>query len=53
VSCSSAVACTAAGSFEGSSDLFSLAEAWNGTAWAVQTTPNSIRRRPTGVAGLP
>ena len=41
VSCSSAVACTAVGSFEGSSDLFSLAEAWNGTAWALETTPNS------------
>jgi hypothetical protein len=41
VSCSSAVACTAVGSFEGSSDLFSLAEAWNGTAWALETTPNA------------
>ena len=41
VSCSSAAACTAVGSFEGSSDLFSLAEAWNGTAWAVETTPNA------------
>lgn len=41
VSCSSAGACTAVGSFEGSSDLFSLAEAWNGTAWALETTPNS------------
>ena len=41
VSCSSAAACTAVGSFEGSSDLFSLAEAWNGTAWALETTPNS------------
>jgi hypothetical protein len=41
VSCSSADACTAVGSFEGSSDLFSLAEVWNGTAWALETTPNS------------
>jgi hypothetical protein len=41
VSCSSATACTAAGDYENSSGVFvTLAERWNGTKWAVQSTPN-------------
>jgi hypothetical protein len=44
VSCTSASACTGAGWYETSpGDYETLAEAWNGTAWAIQTTPN-----PTG-----
>jgi hypothetical protein len=40
VSCSSATACTAVGFFVASNgSQLPLAEAWNGTAWAIQTTP--------------
>jgi hypothetical protein len=39
VSCSSATSCTAAGSYVNSSgDQLSLAEYWNGSTWAIQTT---------------
>jgi hypothetical protein len=47
MSCSSATACTAAGSYgtkRGSSVL--LAERWNGTAWRIQATPS-----PGGATG--
>jgi hypothetical protein len=46
VSCTSAAACTAVGTQEIVADVFgdvshlTLAEAWNGSAWAVQSTPN-------------
>jgi hypothetical protein len=43
VSCSDASDCTAVGGYTttvGSSPNKTLAERWNGTAWAVQTTPN-------------
>jgi hypothetical protein len=42
VSCSSASACTAVGSyFNGAGTMVTLAERWNGTKWAIQVTPNS------------
>jgi hypothetical protein len=44
VSCTSASACTAAGSDSTSSGT--LAERWNGTAWTIQKTPN-----PSGAQG--
>jgi hypothetical protein len=41
VSCTSASACTAVGQFYDSSDVgFALAEAWNGTSWSIETTPD-------------
>ncbi|HSZ28385.1 MAG TPA: hypothetical protein VK784_01345 [Pseudonocardiaceae bacterium] len=41
VSCVSATACTAVGTYENDSDDFvSLAESWNGSAWAIEPTPN-------------
>jgi hypothetical protein len=41
VACSSATHCEAVGSYNNSADvLVTLAEVWNGTQWAVQTTPN-------------
>ncbi|MGD0395211.1 MAG: hypothetical protein ABSC41_21525, partial [Acidimicrobiales bacterium] len=41
VSCSLATACTAVGTFfNRSRTQVTLAERWNGTSWAVQTTPN-------------
>ncbi|HEY5193659.1 MAG TPA: hypothetical protein VIJ39_07295 [Solirubrobacteraceae bacterium] len=43
ISCSSASSCTAVGQAYAGSGAISLAEAWNGSSWSVQTTPN-----PTG-----
>lgn len=43
VSCTSSTACTAVGRYTTSSGSSTLALRWNGTSWAVQTTPN-----PTG-----
>jgi hypothetical protein len=41
VSCASATACTAVGNYvSGVGGSVTLAEAWNGTTWSVQTTPN-------------
>src|SRR5205085_1053676 len=41
MSCSSATACTAAGSYtNGTGTEVTLAERWDGTNWAIQTTPN-------------
>lgn len=39
VSCTSASACTAVGSYSIPGNLALLAERWNGTAWAIQATP--------------
>ena len=49
VSCASSAACTAVGttgSASGGQTPTSLAERWNGTAWAIQRTPN--RSTPAG-----
>ena len=47
LSCTSASACTAVGAYDDSSDAeLTLAEAWNGSAWAIETTPN-----PSGAEG--
>jgi hypothetical protein len=43
VSCAVAGACTAVGSYVKSGARLTLAERWNGTSWAIQSTPN-----PTG-----
>jgi hypothetical protein len=43
VSCSSADACTAVGYYQTSSGYFTLAERWDGTSWAIQSTPNPSR----------
>ena len=41
VSCASATACTAVGSYTNSSGTqVTLAERWNGTSWSVRATPN-------------
>lgn len=41
ISCTASSACTAAGYQETSTGTTeTLAEAWNGTSWTVQTTPN-------------
>lgn len=42
VSCPSSGACTAVGWYENSSGTeMALAERWNGTAWSIQSTPNT------------
>jgi hypothetical protein len=43
VSCTSASACTAVGSYYGATSKVMLAEGWNGTKWSLQPTPD-----PTG-----
>ncbi len=41
VSCTSASSCTAVGYSESASNVsFTLAEYWNGSTWAIQSTPN-------------
>src|SRR5207247_2359972 len=39
-SCASPTACMAVGSYQNGSLFLPLAEAWNGTSWSVQPTPN-------------
>jgi hypothetical protein len=46
VSCSSASACTAVGSYDTSTASVPLAERWNGTSWSIQATLD-----PTGADG--
>jgi hypothetical protein len=41
VSCTTASACTAVGSYRGSDGIYHpLVERWNGSAWSLQTAPN-------------
>lgn len=48
VSCSSADACTAVGYHDNNDGIaLPLAEAWNGTSWSIQATPN-----PSGAHGM-
>jgi hypothetical protein len=42
VSCTAATACTAVGNYYNGSKVVTLAERWNGSAWAVQPTPNRV-----------
>jgi hypothetical protein len=47
VSCPSPADCTAAGySTDGSGNTTTLAEQWNGSAWAIQSTPNESSGAP-------
>ncbi len=45
VSCVSASACTAVGHYTNKASEMTLVERWDGTSWAIQTTPN-----PTGAS---
>ena len=52
-SCSSASACTAVGDYTGSSGIeVTLAEAWNGTSWSVQATPNPSGAQGSALGGV-
>src|SRR6266851_7689552 len=53
VSCSSASSCTAVGNFTDSSGVgVTLTERWNGTTWAVQSTPNPSGAQSSGFSGV-
>src|SRR5436190_1284096 len=47
VSCTSARACIAVGSYNNGTTLVALAERWNGTKWSIQHTP-----KPTGGSNI-
>jgi hypothetical protein len=40
------------GSYGTSSNQFTLAEQWNGTSWAVQTTPNPVGSQESELDGV-
>jgi hypothetical protein len=52
VSCSSAQACIAVGSYGTSSASFALAEAWNGSTWKVLATPHTAVPAGEGLVGV-
>ena len=52
VSCVSAASCTAVGISENSSAITTLAEHWNGSAWAIQATPNPPRAAVTNLVAI-
>jgi hypothetical protein len=51
VSCASTSFCEAVGSYTSAGTILSLAEEWNGTAWALQSTPNQAGE-PTQLDGV-
>ncbi len=52
VSCPSAKACTAVGTYGSASRSLTLAERWNGAKWALQSTPNPSGSQDSGLAGV-
>lgn len=50
--CLSKTSCVAAGSYTTVSGTFSLVEAWNGTSWSIQTTPNPVGSTETRLNGI-
>ena len=52
VSCVTAAACIAVGSHSGGGSTVSLAEQWNGTSWAIQSTPNPAGTLNSVLAGI-
>jgi hypothetical protein len=52
VSCTSIRSCTAVGYYyTGTNDQETLAEHWNGRAWAIEKTPNPTEANETGLLG--
>src|SRR5215472_12901349 len=51
-SCSAANACEAVGDFFRAGGFFTFAEAWNGTAWTLQPTPNPSGTTNSGLSGV-
>jgi len=52
VSCASSAACTAVGYDNGPSATVTLAEAWNGTKWLIQPTPNPAGAQQSYMNGV-
>lgn len=52
VSCTSATACTAVGSYTDSAGSSTLAEVWNGTTWKLQSTPNPSGASSSELSGV-
>ena len=52
VSCTSATACVAVGSYNNGTALVTLAEVWNGTSWSIQPTPNPAGAGFSTLAGV-
>lgn len=52
VSCTSASACTAVGGYENESETATLALRWNGSTWAIQSTPNPGPRSDAQLYGV-
>ena len=53
VSCTSATACTAVGFYTNSSDSdVTLAEAWNGTSWSIETSPEPSGAQESYLIGV-
>jgi hypothetical protein len=52
VSCTSPNACTAAGAYIKGNSIATLAEAWNGSAWGIQSTPNPAGARTSQLNGI-
>jgi hypothetical protein len=53
VSCTSASACTAVGGYVNSGgDVVTLAERWDGTSWAIQSTPNPAGADSSSLEGV-
>jgi hypothetical protein len=53
VSCTSATACTAVGSYNNSAGTsVTLAERWNGSTWSVQATPNPSGAKSTSLSAV-
>jgi hypothetical protein len=52
VSCTSASACTAVGSYKNTvGTILTLVERWNGTSWTIQSTPNPSGATKSGLLG--
>lgn len=52
VLCLSTTSCTAVGSYRTASGTFTLAETWNGTSWAIQSTANAAGASTTSLNGI-
>lgn len=50
--CLSKTSCVAAGSYTTASGTFTLVEAWNGTSWSIQTSPNPAGSIDTHLKGI-
>ena len=52
MSCASASACIAVGSYSNGTTGVTLAERWNGTTWSIEHTPNPTGASGSGLSGV-